>query len=196
MESFGDRFRRHVHRSVSERHIRSELHRQNAQATHAQSVETTFDSDTDPPSGLMRVLETSDYKAEINYLRKPDTGEPFDSPWHSKVIGPDPLAGGSIRPVWSQSFDGLDAAVGTTTQRLRKDQRRFDRRSDMNIEQQTAGTGEVVGYAIYDPDVGEFVRSGFFGQMIYPTREGATESAEGDEYVVEVTRVEKENIRP
>lgn len=192
MDSFGDHFRRHIHRSVSENHIRRRLG-----DTHAQSVETTYEADTDRPAGLMQVMETADYKAEIKYLRKPDTGEPFDIPWHAKIYGPDPLAGGRFGVVWSGSYGHREEAVNKAGQQLNRYQDRLDRRNQMDgVERRTAETDEVLGYAVYNPDTTDFVRSGFFGQILYPTREGATEEAESDEYVVEVTRVEKRNVRP
>lgn len=103
-------------------------------AIHAQvdgDMEVTFEADDwDDPSSLMKVWEMGRHRAELRYLRKPDTNEPMNNPWHVKIIGPDPLAGGRVSDVWSSSYDERDSAEGAAVGKLRDLHQRHQRRQD------------------------------------------------------------------
>lgn len=82
----------------------------------------TFEADDSPPRGLMGVWELGEYRGELRYLRYPDTDEPYDSPWHVKVIGPNRR--GRVEPLWSISKPDRKEAVEQMQQKIRSMARR------------------------------------------------------------------------
>lgn len=92
--------------------------------------EVTFEADRmDEPSGVMKVWELGDHRAELRFLRQAD-GDPRPSPWHVKVVGPDYLAGGRVDAVWSSSYRDREMAESKATERLETYNRRSQRRKD------------------------------------------------------------------
>lgn len=147
----------------------------------------SYEADQDPPRGLMKTWELGQHRAELRFLRAPDTDEPFGSPWHVKVIGPDPLAGGRVDSIWSGSYDDRGEAEDAATRQLERKARDHQRREDKYGTERPQTT--TMGYAVWDPETKGFARSGFYGQQVFETPEKARKVAESHQTVVALSPV-------
>jgi len=157
----------------------------NAYPHGGRDPEQVFESETDRPNGLMAAWELGEQRGELRYLRRAD-GDPQPSPWHAKVIGPDPLAGGRVESIWSMTHSDRETAVQKLMRQLRRKHR--------NSEHERAAVADdgSLGYAVLDPEYGGFARSGFYGKEVYESHDAARAAATGRQRVVKLVPVDGE----
>lgn len=179
----------------------------------AGDVEVEFESDRE--TGLVKVWTLGSFRAELKFLTQPGTGDPLDPPWFVAVAGPSDR--GRVERLWSGSYDDRDAAEDDVLRHLRRlhdrhanraPQIRALRDEDEEDDENGGGwsyrirhevdaavraqVGDLPGemWAVFDPEFHDFVRSGFFGQVVFETRSAAESAASPGQVLVRVVPAE------